>query len=332
MIRTRESFVVSIVSALVAVCGQWPLATAADGTDSVATRCVEAPVRGLLDQCTEPLSVPNASRAIDPLGAFAAHAPEKVSADQPVKIPRLNALAADPPCPWAGCLPSAVPEGEICLKAEFDNINGGCISPVFAFGAVTPGQPVCGHVWADIVNGASYRDTDWYLHPLRVGDKVTWCVDANFPFLASIMDLSSGCGSPINLFDTASGGICDPVCVSATATHTGDFVFFVAPRAFEGFPCVTGPWEYNATLTECLCPCQYDPQCDGVISDVLDVVETVNRAFRGFSPPAGEDGICPKERRDVDASGAVDVIDVVKVVSVAFRGGLVADNYVDPCL
>jgi hypothetical protein len=69
-----------------------------------------------------------------------------------------------------------------------------------------------------------------------------------------------------------------------------------------------------------------------VISDVLDVVETVNRAFRGFSPPAGEDGICPKERRDVDASGAVDVIDVVKVVSVAFRGGLVADNYVDPCL
>jgi hypothetical protein len=81
----------------------------------------------------------------------------------------------------------------------------------------------------------------------------------------------------------------------------------------------------------CSCPCQYDPKCDFTVSDVLDVVETVNRAFRGFTPPAGEDAGCPYERRDVNASGAVDVIDVVKVVNVAFRGGTIAASYVNPC-
>jgi hypothetical protein len=84
-------------------------------------------------------------------------------------------------------------------------------------------------------------------------------------------------------------------------------------------------------LQTCACPCKYDPRCDGVLSDVLDVVETINVAFRGFSPPAGEDGTCPKARRDVDASGAVDVLDVVKVINVAFRGQTVASQYVDPC-
>jgi hypothetical protein len=81
----------------------------------------------------------------------------------------------------------------------------------------------------------------------------------------------------------------------------------------------------------CSCPCVSDPKCDGVLSDVLDVVETINTAFRGFSAPPGEDGICPTSRRDVDGSGDVDVLDVVKVINVAFRGQPAATNYVNPC-
>jgi hypothetical protein len=80
----------------------------------------------------------------------------------------------------------------------------------------------------------------------------------------------------------------------------------------------------------CDCPCKYDPQCDGVISDILDVTLTINRAFRGAV--AVQDPSCPVERTDVDASHATDVIDVTKVINVAFRGQPAATNYVDPCL
>ena len=79
----------------------------------------------------------------------------------------------------------------------------------------------------------------------------------------------------------------------------------------------------------CSCPCRHDPQCDGVTSDVLDVVSVVNVAFRGTA--SMPDPACPNERTDVDATGATDVTDVVKVVNVAFRGQSVAANYVDPC-
>jgi len=89
---------------------------------------------------------------------------------------------------------------------------------------------------------------------------------------------------------------------------------------------------FTVTVMEvsCNCPCWADPSCDGVRSDVLDVVGTVNVAFRGFA--AVIDPGCPKQRSDVDASSATDVLDVVKVVNVAFRGFSVASQYVDPCL
>jgi hypothetical protein len=79
----------------------------------------------------------------------------------------------------------------------------------------------------------------------------------------------------------------------------------------------------------CSCPCKYDPQCDGVISDILDVTLTINRAFRGAA--SVQDPSCPVERTDVNASSATDVIDVTKVINVAFRGMSVASQYIDPC-
>lgn len=80
----------------------------------------------------------------------------------------------------------------------------------------------------------------------------------------------------------------------------------------------------------CNCPCKYDPSCDGVISDVLDVTGVINVAFRGSASVT--DPECPIQRADVDISGNVDVLDVTKVINVAFRGGTIAANYVDPCL
>lgn len=81
----------------------------------------------------------------------------------------------------------------------------------------------------------------------------------------------------------------------------------------------------------CACDCHPDPACDGVRSDVLDVVSTVNVAFRGFAPLIDPNASCPFETTDADCSGATDVLDVVRVVNVAFRGASAATEYCNPC-
>jgi len=92
---------------------------------------------------------------------------------------------------------------------------------------------------------------------------------------------------------------------------------------------VDSAWAWADRVVMCNCPCHADPQCDGV-TNVLDVVHSVNVAFRG-SPPVFDDN-CPFEQTDVDCSGFTNVIDVVKFVNVAFRGGLPEDNFCEPCL
>lgn len=90
-----------------------------------------------------------------------------------------------------------------------------------------------------------------------------------------------------------------------------------------------GFW-YGAGGIGCTCPCWADPQCDGVRSNVQDVVGTINVAFRGAAGVI--DPGCSFERTDVNASGFTNVQDVVAVVNVAFRGAFASTTYVDPCL
>lgn len=80
---------------------------------------------------------------------------------------------------------------------------------------------------------------------------------------------------------------------------------------------------------ECGCPCPADPVCDSVRSNVQDVVNTVNVAFRGTASVS--DPSCIRERTDVNCSGSTNVQDVVKVVNVAFRGASAATEYCNPC-
>jgi hypothetical protein len=78
----------------------------------------------------------------------------------------------------------------------------------------------------------------------------------------------------------------------------------------------------------CICPCHGDPVCDGV-SNVQDVVKTVDVAFRGATPAS--DRLCPYEQTDVNCDGVSTVQDVVKMVNVAFRGADPAIEFCDPC-
>ncbi|MEW5702079.1 MAG: hypothetical protein AB1792_07620 [Candidatus Zixiibacteriota bacterium] len=80
--------------------------------------------------------------------------------------------------------------------------------------------------------------------------------------------------------------------------------------------------------TACHCPCHADPKCDS-ISNVQDVVQTVNVAFRGDTPVF--DPLCPRERTDVNCDSVSTVVDVVKMVSVAFRGWGPDTTFCAPC-
>lgn len=141
---------------------------------------------------------------------------------------------------------------------------------------------------------------------------------------------ANGANYAIDWYSINGGGI-----VNATSTNyqlgasVGQSVAGAASSA--NYQMGIGFWYGAGTNSAgCACPCKYDPECDGVVSDVLDVTRTINVAFRG--QPSVQDPDCSKERSDVDASGATDVIDVTKVINVAFRGQPAASNYVDPCL
>jgi hypothetical protein len=76
---------------------------------------------------------------------------------------------------------------------------------------------------------------------------------------------------------------------------------------------------YRNGGTACHCPLHGDPNGDGE-TDILDVVTTINIAFRGALDPS--DGCCPYVSRvDHNCDCQVDVLDVVWIVNAAFRGG-----------
>ena len=93
-----------------------------------------------------------------------------------------------------------------------------------------------------------------------------------------------------------------------------------------------GFWYGASGSGGCTCDCHGDPGggCDGV-QDILDVVQTVNVAFRGAAAILDPNAACPYEATDTNCSLSTDVIDVVKMVNVAFRGANAATEFCDPC-
>ncbi|MCH8992608.1 MAG: hypothetical protein IIA44_12795 [Acidobacteria bacterium] len=65
--------------------------------------------------------------------------------------------------------------------------------------------------------------------------------------------------------------------------------------------------------------------------DVLDVVHTVNDAFRQGRPIPDANALCPVVTTDLDCNGVNDVFDVVHAVDVVFRNGDPATEYCEPC-
>jgi hypothetical protein len=103
-------------------------------------------------------------------------------------------------------------------------------------------------------------------------------------------------------------------------------------RAFPDPECDSCDTNGNCTIPVfCYCKCFSDPQCNGD-TDVLDVVQAVDVAFRNATPDPDPYPQCPDvETTDVDCSGATDVLDVIRFVNVAFRNAEPAGEFCDPC-
>lgn len=82
----------------------------------------------------------------------------------------------------------------------------------------------------------------------------------------------------------------------------------------------------------CLCTCHADPggSCDGART-ILDVVETINVAFRSQAAILDPNAACPYQTTDVNCTGFTDIIDVSRMINVAFRGANPATEFCDPC-
>jgi hypothetical protein len=104
------------------------------------------------------------------------------------------------------------------------------------------------------------------------------------------------------------------------ADDDGDLDLFIGEQ--DG-----GAMFYRRDGVACICTRHGDPNGDG-IHNVLDVVLTINVAFRGSSDQADSD-CCPHiSRVDSNCDCVVNVIDVVTIVNTAFRAG---PPPCDPC-
>ncbi len=218
----------------------------------------------------------------------------------------------------------------------------------FEIRSVTPGSFVVAHLqlspgWPLVMGLPQYRDTTL---PQKDNDKWYKCDGTGFGTRGAADFVTPECvffaGVNASGFNTLPGRL-DTLGPAAFITFG---VSSVAGTFEIDTTCVT-PDNHLALLAlggnvihpsfvksvvtiQCSCPCNADPLCDGIISDILDVSYAINRAFRGNAPT--RDSSCPYERTDVDASGASDVVDVTKVINVAFRGHAASSEYtLNPC-
>jgi hypothetical protein len=202
-------------------------------------------------------------------------------------------------------------------------------------------------VWTDTrANSQDVWSARWYLPltdprlltanaaALSCGDSLYWATAWK-----ESEDLYRVQVSTTNAFDpgdlVVNSLVTDPVAEIPVGLASGTYFWRVrAYRAPGGIPADSTEYSSSQTMSYtgcCACLCHADPVCDSVISDILDVVNTINVAFRGAAVITDPSAFCPWQSTDVNCSGSTDVVDVVKAVNVAFRGANVVVEYCNPC-
>jgi hypothetical protein len=183
-----------------------------------------------------------------------------------------------------------------------------------------------------VADSADCDDTDPDINPGRVescngvDDDCSGTPDDNVPGAPEWYEDADGdsygnAAAPLNACDQPAGYV-------ANATDCNDADSTAYPGAPEA--CDGADQDCDLVIDNDICACAADPECDGV-TNVIDVVHTVNIAFRGESDIADPAPLCPFTTTDVDCNSITNVVDVVKFVNVAFRGETAAANFCDPC-
>ncbi len=240
-------------------------------------------------------------------------------------------------CQSLACTPGATIELEGCEITALQGYNAGCntVPPTYAY--MSYDETICGTAWYGTTGNSLWRDTDWHDANVADGDSVIWCVTAEFNFDAYIIDVSPDCDFDSNVtvvYDT--GYACDTIYLSTRKQPGQDLKFALAPRFYEQWLwCEYGDWNWAATLTKvdesCACDCAHDPACDS-LTDIFDVTNAVNVAFRNAAAMLDPNSNCPWQTTDVNCDGVTDIFDVTKFVNVAFRNGDPASEFCQPCV
>ncbi len=139
-------------------------------------------------------------------------------------------------------------------------------------------------------------------------------------------DGESGSGTPslslvFDVTDVGGAFIIDTTC-TGLSNHIG-FVdmenALVVPR-----------FRPAIVLIGCNAECHGDPNCDGSC-DIIDLVRSVDVAFKGAPPAIDPDPRCPVENTDVNCDLVTDVIDVVKMINVQYRSASLLDEFCVAC-
>ncbi len=180
------------------------------------------------------------------------------------------------------------------ISNSYCTIDTSCVFPTdpygLFFGTVSTGVPENG----DSITLAAGAD------PGNTADASLQIILTQLGSLPGVFEIDTACWTPANSigFAQANGGLIVP-------SFTKGVIELV-----------------------CECNCHADIVCDGV-SDILDVVNTVDVIFRGESFVAQP--MCPFVQVDVNCDGVTNIQDVVIVIEVAFRGGDPNALYCDPC-
>lgn len=85
------------------------------------------------------------------------------------------------------------PEGEAPYFNTNDTVNGGCNSDPAVFQTMECGGAYCGTTFGYYHSGSDYRDTDWFLLDMNVGDDWTLTVDTETEARIFLIDVTAGC-------------------------------------------------------------------------------------------------------------------------------------------